>query len=107
MSVKIASHFKPAPLETLTKEFASLTAISLVLLNDPFPNLTSKTLQYTHELMSKVNTPNYDELGKGRQRLVKSGWKQYWNQEIVDFILANKYVDRLFTLTGYDRESWK
>ena len=71
------------------------------------PNLTAKTLQDTHQLMSKVNTPDYDELGKGRKRLVESGWKQYWNQELVDFVLANKYVDRLFTLTGYDRESWK
>jgi hypothetical protein len=37
---------------------------------------------------------------------VASGWKQYWNQELVDFILEDKYVNRLFE-AGYDKESWK
>ena len=53
------------------------------------PRLKAKTLQDTHELMSAINTPDYDKLGKGRNRLVASGWKQYWNQELVDFILKS------------------
>ena len=48
--------------------------------------------------MMTVNTPDYDELGKGRQRLVEGGWKQYWNQELADTVLANKYANRLFEL---------
>jgi len=65
-----------------------------------------ETENLSKDLMSAVNTPDYDKLGKGRNRLVASGWKQYWNQELVDFILENKYVNRLFE-AGYDKESWK
>ena len=71
------------------------------------PHLKVETLQDTYELMQVINTPDYDELGKGRQRLVEGGWKQYWNQELADTVLANKYANRLFELTGYDKESWK
>ena len=71
------------------------------------PHLKVETLQDTYELMQVINTPDYDELGKGRQRLVEGGWKQYWNQELADVVLSNKYANRLFELTGYDKESWK
>jgi len=39
----IASHCSPAPCATLTSEWDNSLAISIVLLKDPFPNLTSKT----------------------------------------------------------------
>ena len=71
------------------------------------PELKEKAEELGDELFFIINTPDYDELGKGRQRLVEGGWKQYWNQELVDNILANKYLKRLFELTGYDEESWK
>ena len=71
------------------------------------PHLKVETLQDNYELMQVINTPDYDELGKGRQRLVEGGWKQYWNQELADVVLSNKYANRLFELTGYDKESWK
>tara|TARA_R100001594_G_scaffold65254_2_gene99490 strand:+ start:1327 stop:1911 length:585 start_codon:yes stop_codon:yes gene_type:complete len=71
------------------------------------PELKAKAEELGDELFFTVNTPDYDTLGKGRQRLVKGGWKQYWNQELVDNVLANKYLKRLFDLTGYDEESWK
>jgi len=71
------------------------------------PELEEDAVVYTFDLLPVINTPDYDELGKGRQRLVEGGWKQYWNQELVDDILTNKYLKRLFKLTGYDEESWK
>ena len=71
------------------------------------PELEEDAVTYTFELLPVVNTPEYDELGKGRQRLVEGGWKQYWNQELADAVLSNKYANRLFELTGYDKESWK
>ena len=71
------------------------------------PELKEKAEELGDELFFIINTPDYDELGKGRQRLVEGGWKQYWNQELVDNLLANKYLKRLFELTGYDEESWK
>jgi len=71
------------------------------------PELKDKTEEFGDELFFTINTPDYDELGKGRKRLVENGWKQYWNQELVDIVLANKYVERLFDLTEYDKESWK
>ena len=71
------------------------------------PELKEKAEELGDELFFIINTPDYDELGKGRQRLVEGGWKQYWNQELVDNILANKYFKRLLELTGYDEESWK
>ena len=71
------------------------------------PELKAKTEELGDELFFTINTPDYDELGKGRQRLVEGGWKQYWNQELVDNVLSNKYLKRLFDLTGYDEDSWK
>ena len=71
------------------------------------PELEEDAVTNTFELLPVVNTPEYDELGKGRQRLVEGGWKQYWNQELADTVLANKYANRLIELTGYDKESWK
>jgi hypothetical protein len=71
------------------------------------PELKKETEELGDELFFTINTPDYDELGKGRQRLVEGGWKQYWNQELVDVLLSNKYANKLFELTGYDKESWK
>ena len=59
------------------------------------PELKEKAEELGDELFFTINTPDYDVLGKGRQRLVEGGWKQYWNQELVDNILANKYLKRL------------
>ena len=39
----MASHLSPAPLATLTKERERSLAISIVLLNEPFPTFTSRT----------------------------------------------------------------
>ena len=58
------------------------------------PELKEKAEELGDELFFIINTPDYDELGKGRQRLVEGGWKQYWNQELVDNILANKYKNQ-------------
>ena len=71
------------------------------------PELKEKTEEFGERLSIRINTPEYDILGKGRQRLVEGGWKQYWNQDLVDLLLANKYANRLFEITGYDKESWK
>jgi len=71
------------------------------------PELEEDAVTNTFELLPVVNTSGYDELGKGRQRLVEGGWKQYWNQDLADVVLNNKYANKLFELTGYDKESWK
>lgn len=71
------------------------------------PELKEKTEEFGERLSIRINTPEYDILGKGRQRLIEGGWKQYWNQDLVDLLLANKYANRLFEITGYDKESWK
>ena len=71
------------------------------------PELKEKAEEFGEKLSLRINTPKYDILGKGRQRLVEGGWKQYWNQDLADTLLANKYANRLFELTGYDKDSWK
>ena len=71
------------------------------------PELKEKTEEFGETLSLRINTPKYDILGKGRQRLVEGGWKQYWNQDLADTLLSNRYANRLFELTGYDKDSWK
>ena len=71
------------------------------------PELKEDAEEHEEKLKEKVNTPKYDILGKGRARLVEGGWKPYWNQDLADLLLSNKYANRLFDLTGYDKESWK
>ena len=71
------------------------------------PELKEKAEEFGEKLSLRINTPKYDILGKGRQRLVEGGWKQYWNQDLADLLLSNKYASRLFELTGYDKDSWK
>ena len=39
----MVSHCKPAPCATLTREWDKSLAISIVLLNEPLPTLTSNT----------------------------------------------------------------
>lgn len=71
------------------------------------PVLKEKTEELGEKLKLRINTPDYDVLGKGKQRFVEGGWKQWWNQDLADLLLSNKYANRLFELTGYDKESWK
>ena len=71
------------------------------------PELKEEAEEHEEKLREKVNTPKYDILGKGRARLVEGGWKPHWNQDLADLLLSNKYANRLFELTGYDKDSWK
>jgi len=67
------------------------------------PSLKAKTLELKDQLIPQVNTVGYNKWGKGRQRLVESG---YWNEKNVAIALENKYFNKLFE-AGYDKEDWK
>ena len=57
--------------------------------------------QYMHKDDDSKTMRSYDERG------VRNDWKDYYNQELADFVYNDPRINKMFNLTGYDRDSWK
>ena len=67
MSVRIASHFNPAPFATRTREFDKSLAISKVLLKEPLPTFTSSTNVFNPDA---IFLDRIDEVIRGKDSTV-------------------------------------